>query len=324
MGVTAAWVLLLIVGVRTAAAQGIDADNLLADLFANLAAPVTSVLPWASRPLAAERQPALLVIGCGLSRTGTVSLARALETIGTYKVFHTRDLIRFNLLPAYAEAVRSGANGSDSGVDALVDSILALGFNASTDPALGLFTPRLAKRFPRARFIVTQRDSSLWTRSLNHTLDARLGLRQLPWRRLVDLAPLDDALDAAYGFRASFRSCRSEGTLWYYVPWLDPCLERGPALSIPFDELRARHRRRIENAVEPERRLHFNPRQAWQPLCDFLGWPAPSGRVAFPFGNDAAALSSLDVLASFVAVTWPVLLGLWALLLSVGVPWVLR
>src|SRR4051812_38650056 len=113
MGVTSGLLLLLIFGLQAARAQGIDADAFLTDVLGNLASPVTRVL-WPSNEEPPEPQPGLLVIGCGLSRTGTASLARALETIGTYKVFHTRDLIRLNLLPAYAEALRS-----DGGVDAL-------------------------------------------------------------------------------------------------------------------------------------------------------------------------------------------------------------
>ena len=47
------------------------------------------------------------------------------------------------------------------------------------------------------------------------------------------------------------------------------------------------HTRDVEASVPAERLLIFDVKQGWEPLCDFLGVPVPTGEP-FPHVNDAA------------------------------------
>lgn len=53
-----------------------------------------------------------------------------------------------------------------------------------------------------------------------------------------------------------------------------------------------RHNEWVRKIVPKDRLLEFNPAQGWEPLCDFLGVPAPrdaAGKImAYPRTNDTA------------------------------------
>ena len=61
--------------------QGVDADAMASDMFWRLVQPSFREI---EQP-AGQPQSALMVVGCGLTRSGTMSLADALEEIGTFK-----------------------------------------------------------------------------------------------------------------------------------------------------------------------------------------------------------------------------------------------
>jgi hypothetical protein len=223
---------------------GLDASTFFGDLFALLGkAPPP--------PPSAHPASEFAVIGLGLPRTGTKSLAVALKTLGNYNVFHTRHLIqhRHHLLPLLASAHENP--------EKYIQAILGLGFNATTDFATGvLLADYLVNKFPNAKVILTLRDDlASWEQSLSHSLDALVSLKLFPWTWIMgDLAPLELVLqNSPYRFVHTFSPCRSNSTLSYYLPWISPCLQRPISFSMPPADLYAAHQRRVAQLVAPDR-----------------------------------------------------------------------
>ncbi len=91
------------------------------------------------------------VFGIGLSKTGTTSLASALNQLGIRTLHYPSDA------RTYTELQRGEPRLS-----------VLEAFDGITDlPAVMLY-PKLARVFPMARFVLTVRDESSWLRSMRH------------------------------------------------------------------------------------------------------------------------------------------------------------
>jgi len=292
------WFLLFLLLPRwTAAQHAVDAASFLSDMLDPHFSLFRSTAVEEPRD---EPTSSLLVIGVGLPRTATLSLCSALQTMGTYKCFHTKDFYR---------------RPAEEALDALLQAILSLGYNATSDYALGLLAPRLAARYPNARYILTVRDShSVWRKSFSNTLDALVNLNLFPWNRLVSVEAFNEAMTLVYNFHAKYSPCSPDNNVLHYLPWLD-CLQKPPALSVDPDRLFDMHSERIHAAIPRDRLLVFNARQGWGPLAAFLQWPVP--KAQFPFLNTSATTVSLGIWLSFVSVAYPLMVVLWTFLMAV-------
>jgi hypothetical protein len=184
------------------------------------------------------------VFGIGLSKTGTTSLTRALRILG----------YRTNHFPYSALRYESGRLRLD------MDRLNT--WDAVTDSPVALFFRRLEEQFPKARFILTQRDIDAWLKSCryNHVWPgdyvSNKGIRRLPHIRKI------------------------------------LCLHRSVFGSERF------HPETFRKAYESHRDAvveHFQRRNrdllvmdicsgdSWEPLCEFLGRPVPD--VPFPHEN---------------------------------------
>jgi len=100
------------------------------------------------------------VFGIGLSKTGTTSLARALETLG----YRTRDYLG---VTRYIAGDLSSVNLEE--IDAN---------DAFTDTPIPSFYKELDKHYPNSKFILTTRDIDGWLRSCKKQFTERIVARQ--------------------------------------------------------------------------------------------------------------------------------------------------
>lgn len=100
------------------------------------------------------------VFGIGLSKTGTSSLAQALQRLG----FRTKDCM----------GVTQYVAGDLSSID--MDTVLA--HDALTDTPIPSFYRELDQRFPGSKFILTVRDRDGWLQSCRKQFNERLAAKQ--------------------------------------------------------------------------------------------------------------------------------------------------
>jgi hypothetical protein len=216
--------------------------------------------------------PTLEVIGTGLGRTGTLSLHAALERLGFAPCEHMTNCFahpeRFAL---WLEAARRKRGGE------LIDwRPLFAGYRATVDWPGAWFWRELTAAHPTAKVILTVRDPDRWYDSARDTIYAATQSRTAtPVARL--LSRLMGWLEprAEHGFRTV------QETVW------DGSLQgqfadRAKALAL-FEA----HNREVMATIPAARLLVFDVKDGWEPLCRFLGVPAPAGEP-FPHVNDAA------------------------------------
>jgi hypothetical protein len=197
----------------------------------------------------------LAVVGAGFGRTGTLSLQRALETLGFAPCYHMVEVAR---QPEHAKVWSRAARGEPVDWHAFFRH-----YTAAVDWPATAFWRELASTFPTARIVLTVRDSAAWYASFRATIVERAaGLappHDSPLRPIYDLAH-GLILSGVFGGRAD-------------------------------DERHARavyaaHNRDVIDAVPAERLLVYDLGQGWAPLCAFLERPIPS--EPFPHLNTRA------------------------------------
>jgi hypothetical protein len=114
------------------------------------------------------------VFGIGLSRTGTLSLAIALQRLGLRTVHFPHDERTFAELTRgeYRLSVLDGPEG----LDAIVDT-----------PASAFFA-ELDAAFPGSRFVLTTRDREAWLRSCERLWQVTAEVQQRPFHRFINAA----------------------------------------------------------------------------------------------------------------------------------------
>ena len=194
---------------------------------------------------------ALSVIGAGFGRTGTLSLKAALEMLGVGRCYHMVEIIAN---PQFAAAWEQAADGGP--VD--WDQIFA-GYGATVDWPAAAFYRELAEYYPKARVILTVRDSESWFESTQNTIFSPL-VRQ----RNNDMAGEDRGRMA--------EKIIIDGTFQGQ--------QHDKETAIAVYEA---HNRKVREVIAPERLLVYNVAEGWTPLCKFLGYPIPD--AAFPKVN---------------------------------------
>ncbi|KAK0752869.1 hypothetical protein B0T18DRAFT_335703, partial [Schizothecium vesticola] len=246
-----------------------------------------------------EATPATLgedggVLCLGLFRTGTYSMAKALNELGFARVLHgmdMRDALRddagiqpwaraawanmpFLRRVLYPDALppwltRPAAPADPFGRpewDALVGS-----YHGVTDVA-SLYAPQLIKAYPGARVVLCYRDPDAWAASL----DATVLCVVTGWSgRLVRRCA--EPLAGTFAFTQLWDLLRA----WFEVETVE--------------EMRAVCKRRyrehydtVRGLVPPERLLEYQLGDGWSPLCEFVGRPVPD--VPFPKVNEGKDL----------------------------------
>jgi 2-polyprenyl-3-methyl-5-hydroxy-6-metoxy-1,4-benzoquinol methylase len=100
-------------------------------------------------PFTSARPPINKVFGIGLSRTGTLSLQKALQILG-YRAVH---------FPSNATTYRELIEGN-------YRLTVLQAYDAATDISVGAYYPQLDKLYPGSRFILTVREKQSWLASV--------------------------------------------------------------------------------------------------------------------------------------------------------------
>ena len=122
-------------------------------------------------------------------------------------------------------------------------------FRSATDYPSCSHWRALAKYYPQAKFILTERGADSWFNSVSETIfspETRASLKDTPAWELNQLNVLN-----AFGDRIDDRAFMTD-----------------------------RYEKRNQEVIDtlpPERLLLFHPKQGWEPLCAFLGVPVPEG-----------------------------------------------
>ena len=187
------------------------------------------------------------IIGAGMSKTGTTSLAQALRILGfnVYDFDEQMTIHRKQWFDLYFSGVEpdfAAMYGAD--VDAITDSPSVLWFE------------EILKSFPDAKVVLTVRDScDVWLHShLNHLARDRVVFPR--WYRVFPSARE----------RMDFLSAVRSATYGSENPTLLPLYRK------KYRE----HNERVQAVVPADQLLVFNVKQGWLPLCEFLGCEVPS------------------------------------------------
>ncbi|XP_078361392.1 uncharacterized protein LOC144645717 [Oculina patagonica] len=198
------------------------------------------------------------VICAGLAKTGTTSLAEALQVLG-YNVYDYKEHLQFHRqewLDSFETDRHPNFKEIYEGVDAVTDVPPAFWF----------------EEISAAKVILTVRDSEdAWLKSRKGHLQlpaqlpfyVKILFIIVPWMRKRKHF-IDTLRRAIYG------STNPEATALYRVKY-------------------RQHNERVQAVIPAEKLLVFNVKQGWKPLCDFLGCDVPS--IPFPRANVAYSVA---------------------------------
>jgi len=197
------------------------------------------------------------VICAGLAKTGTTSLAKALQVLG-YNVYDFQEHYEIHF-QQWLDSFETDRHPNFKEIYQGVDTV--------TDVPPAFWFEEISADFPEAKVILTVRDSEdAWLKSWKEHL--QLGSKMLPFyvRILFYIVPwmkktkhfFDTSHHAIYG------SFNPEATALYRVKY-------------------RQHNERVQAVIPAEKLLVFNVKQGWKPLCEFLGCDVPS--TPFPRVN---------------------------------------
>ena len=197
---------------------------------------------------------ALQVIGAGLGRTGTLSLKVALERLGFTSCYHMVEVL---MNPSHAAHWVDAANGAPDW-----ERIFG-GYAATVDYPGCRYWRELADAYPEARVVLTVRDPDRWFESTQATIFSPRNRERLNFPEFGDF--LEKNVFSQFGDRIHDRDY----------------------MTAAF----RRHNDEVKQAIPPERLLVFEAKQGWEPLCEFLGVPAPS--ESFPHANSREEMEAM-------------------------------
>mmetsp|Transcript_11567 Transcript_11567/g.21366 ORF Transcript_11567/g.21366 Transcript_11567/m.21366 type:complete len:376 (-) Transcript_11567:183-1310(-) len=222
----------------------------------------------------------LKVVGVGYGRTGTYSLALALDELG-FPTLHTQHL--YENAEIFDHLVNNVFYKSILEDEVIMgnpdfDLLLKGGFTATMDLPFALYFDQIKEQYPECKFILTVRENSdIWFRS---------------W----DILTKSISKPAQYT-SFIFTHVRK---LEYYMRWLFSVVNADKKfLSHPFplppqnkhDAVSSyeKHNQLVRDSIPSSQLLEYNVRQGWEPLCQFLEISnCPS--IPFPKSNSARAV----------------------------------
>jgi hypothetical protein len=192
----------------------------------------------------------LRVVGAGLPRTGTASLAVGLERLLGGRIYH------MSVIPSHPFDLGSGWNQALRDETPDWDQLFD-GFIAAVDWPASMFWRELSQAYPDALVLLSTRDSAeTWWQSANETI--------LPVARMAltpDWSEGRGLLDLLERFTGDKH-------------WDDPAM-----LQAAYE----RHNAEVRRIVPRRRLLEWQATEGWEPLCRALGLPVPD--VPFPWVN---------------------------------------
>ena len=179
----------------------------------------------------------LNVVGAGVGRTGTYSLKLALNQLGVGPCHHMDEVLHnmSTQVPLWSAAASDQADWQS-----IFD-----GYSCAVDWPTACFFRELLKKFPAARFVLTQRDPERWAESFGATIYKLIENKDQAPEEMSAWLNMASAVIAKTGF----------------------------PLGLDHDELV----RAFNAHNQADQLLIFDVRQGWGPLCDFLEVPVPDG-----------------------------------------------
>jgi hypothetical protein len=182
---------------------------------------------------------ALKVIGSGFGRTGTMSLKLALERLGFEPCYHMVEVFQNPQAPGLWLDAAEGRPDWEA---------IFEGYAATVDWPSASFYETLARAYPEAKVVHTERDAEAWFRSTQATIFAQ-DLDAAPdqtWARMV-LKVVGELFEGGLHDKETVISAYKA------------------------------HNARVREVIPAERLLVYEVAQGWEPLCRFLGVDAPDG-----------------------------------------------
>lgn len=205
----------------------------------------------------------LQVIGAGFGRTGTKSLKTALEQLGYVKCHHMTEVIPDR---GQIDSWWRIAQGAAADWDAVY-----AGFAAAVDWPTAAYWRELAERYPDAKVVLSVRDPEAWYASVSETIYLVSGA--IPWW-----------IRALYRPARRFREMVNR-TIWDGV--FDGRFEDKEYALKVYRE----HIEEVKRTLPADRLLVHEAKEGWEPLCAFLGKPAPEG--PYPRVNEAREIKRM-------------------------------
>jgi hypothetical protein len=187
----------------------------------------------------------LEIVGTGFGRTGTLSLKGALEQLGFGPCYH---MIEVAQNPGHSALWSAAHDGASTEWPALFAR-----YRATVDWPSTAFWRQIVDAHPHARVIHSERPAAAWYESMRSTIyqvmkhptppnaPAAMHEQLEMARKLILRGVFDDRFD-------------------------------DEAHAMAVDEA---HHARVKREIPRERLLVYEPGQGWEPLCEFLGVPAP-------------------------------------------------
>lgn len=232
------------------------------------------------------------IICAGLPRSGTASLARALEILGFGPIHHGLQIENSREFYAWGQAawcnlphLRASILTSQtarlphymSAIDPLLpwtrsDWDRLIGRHRVTTDLGSIFSEQLITAYPEAKVILVERPEDKWMASYRSVLIDGLftGFHGFV---LCTLGPLTNQLGSVVSRDAFFG--------WLKASSRREAIERMPTAH-------REHHAMVRGMVPPDQLLDFKLDHGWKPLCEFLEVPIPD--VPFPHVNDSKDL----------------------------------
>lgn len=233
---------------------------------------------------------ALRVIGAGFGRTGTSTLQWALEKLLGGRCYHMREVMEH---PEHAAVWGRKARGEPAELAEVLD-----GYVAAVDWPAASYYAELAETHPEAKVVLTVRDFDRWYQSAHESIySISVAMSEPPLSWMVRVSPRREIPRMI------------EDTIWG---------ERGCFGGRFTDrehvrEVFERHIEEVRRTIPAERLLEYAPSEGWEPLCRFLGVPAPAEPM--PRKNERQEMIAIRRKATAIAwavspLTGPLALGL--------------
>ena len=207
------------------------------------------------------------IICAGVLKTGTKSIAKALQHLG-FTVFDWEEQM-FDFLDHWVDVFQNGAKPDVKRVYQNAD--------VCVDTPGNIFFEEILEAFPDCKVILSVREEESWIESAVRQLDSLYALRSKivsvlsPTARKMEYF-FDSFLNAAIG------SCNTKST---YV-------------------IRKRyriHNHRVKSIVPADKLFVYNVKQGWKALCEFLECEVPT--IAFPHENIKAEITNTVMMTRY-------------------------
>ncbi|KAF7985880.1 hypothetical protein HWV62_43754 [Athelia sp. TMB] len=204
------------------------------------------------------------VLVLGLCRTGTQSLADALQILGIGPIYHMREVGKSGHAPAWTTAFEVKYEAKAGQLDARVFDELLGNFAGVSDIPTAMFAEELMKAYPDAKIILTTRDAEKWIESMQSSI-VHAHKANLEKAKFTERSPMLKMAEK------------------YHMHGWDNDIEKNGRQAF------GKHNEGVLGVAKQLDRdvLVYEVKQGWAPLCRFLGVQEPVG-TDFPRSDDWA------------------------------------